>query len=145
MTDQPISKPTRWFWILGIAALIWNLFGVMAYIMQVTLSDEALAQLPADQRMLYETIPAWATAAFATAVFAGVLGCIALLLRKTWATPLFVLSLVGVLVQMFHSFFLTDSMAVNGPGSAAMPLLVIIIAAGLVWYSRLATARGWLN
>jgi uncharacterized protein with PQ loop repeat len=145
MTDQPISKPTRWFWILGIAALIWNLFGVMAYIMQVTLSDEALAQLPADQRMLYETIPAWATAAFATAVFAGVLGCIALLLRKTWATPLFVLSLVGVLVQMFHAFFLTDSMAVNGPGSAAMPLLVIIIAAGLVWYSRLATARGWLN
>jgi uncharacterized protein with PQ loop repeat len=145
MTDQPISKPTRWFWILGIAALIWNLFGVMAYIMQVTLSDEALAQLPADQRMLYETIPAWATAAFATAVFAGVLGCIALLLRKTWATPLFVLSLVGVLVQMFHAFFLTDSMAVNGPGSAAMPLLVIIIATGLVWYSRLATARGWLN
>jgi uncharacterized protein with PQ loop repeat len=145
MTDQPISKPTRWFWILGIAALIWNLFGVMAYIMQVTLSDEALAQLPADQRMLYETIPAWATAAFATAVFAGVLGCIALLLRKTWATPLFVLSLVGVLVQMFHAFFLTDSMAVNGPGSAAMPLLVIIIAAGLVWYSRLASARGWLN
>ena len=145
MTDQPISKPTRWFWILGIAALIWNLFGVMAYIMQVTLSDEALAQLPADQRMLYETIPAWATAAFATAVFAGVLGCIALLLRKTWATPLFVLSLIGVLVQMFHAFFLTDSMAVNGPGSAAMPLLVIIIAAGLVWYSRLATARGWLN
>jgi uncharacterized protein with PQ loop repeat len=145
MTDQPISKPTRWFWILGIAALIWNLFGVMAYIMQVTLSDEALAQLPADQRMLYETIPAWATAAFATAVFAGVLGCIALLLRKTWATPLFVLSLVGVLVQMFHAFFLTDSMTVNGPGSAAMPLLVIIIAAGLVWYSRLATARGWLN
>jgi len=145
MTDQPISKPTRWFWILGIAALIWNLFGVMAYIMQVTLSDEALAQLPADQRMLYETIPAWATAAFATAVFAGVLGCIALLLRKTWATPLFVLSLIGVLVQMFHAFFLTDSMAVNGPGSAAMPLLVIIIATGLVWYSRLATARGWLN
>jgi hypothetical protein len=46
---------------------------------------------------------------------------------------------------MFHAFFLTDSMAVNGPGSAAMPLLVIIIAAGLVWYSRLATARGWLN
>ncbi len=145
MTDQPISKPTRWFWILGIAALIWNLFGVMAYIMQVTLSDEALAQLPDDQRMLYETIPAWATAAFATAVFAGVLGCIALLLRKTWATPLFVLSLAGVLVQMFHAFFMTDSMAVNGPGSAAMPLLVIIVATGLVWYSRLATTRGWLN
>lgn len=145
MSDQANSKPTRWFWIIGVAALIWNLLGVMAYILQVTMTDEALAQLPDDQRMLYESVPAWAIAAFATAVFAGAFGCLALLLRRTWAIPLFALSLVGVLLQMFHAFFLSEAAQDYGASDVMMPVLVILIAVWLLWYSRAVNARGWLH
>ncbi|MDH4013213.1 MAG: hypothetical protein OEU33_04170, partial [Chromatiales bacterium] len=61
MTERMSNQPTRWFWILAIAALVWNLLGVMAYVMQVSMTEEALALLPEDQRVLYETVPAWAT------------------------------------------------------------------------------------
>lgn len=145
MTERMSNKPTRWFWILAIAALVWNLLGVMAYVMQVSMTEEALALLPEDQRVLYETVPAWATAAFAIAVFAGAVGCIALLLRKSWATPLFVLSLAGVLVQMFHSFFLSDALEVYGASGMVMPILVLVIAVWLVGFSRSAAAKGWLT
>lgn len=145
MTERMSNKPTRWFWILAIAALVWNLLGVMAYVMQVSMTEEALALLPEDQRVLYETIPAWATAAFAIAVFAGAVGCIALLLRKSWATPLLVLSLAGVLVQMFHSFFLSDALEVYGSSGMVMPILVLVIAVWLVGFSRSAAAKGWLT
>jgi hypothetical protein len=145
MSEHASNKPTRWFWILAIAAMVWNLLGVMAYLMQVSMTDEALALLPDDQRLLYETVPAWAIAAFAIAVFAGALGCIALLLRKSWATPLFVLSLAGVLVQMFHSFFLSDALQVYGASGMVMPILVLVIAVWLVGFSRSAAAKGWLS
>ncbi len=145
MTERMSNKPTRWFWILAIAALVWNLLGVMAYVMQVSMTEEALALLPEDQRVLYETVPAWATAAFAIAVFAGAVGCIALLLRKSWATPLLVLSLAGVLVQMFHSFFLSDALEVYGSSGMVMPILVLVIAVWLVGFSRSAAAKGWLT
>lgn len=145
MSEHASNKPTRWFWILAIAAMVWNLLGVMAYLMQVSMTDEALALLPDDKRLLYETVPAWAIAAFAIAVFAGALGCIALLLRKSWATPLFVLSLAGVLVQMFHSFFLSDALQVYGASGMVMPILVLVIAVWLVGFSRSAAAKGWLG
>jgi len=145
MSEHASNKPTRWFWILAIAAMVWNLLGVMAYLMRVSMTDEALALLPDDQRLLYETVPAWAIAAFAIAVFAGALGCIALLLRKSWATPLFVLSLAGVLVQMFHSFFLSDALQVYGASGMVMPILVLVIAVWLVGFSRSAAAKGWLS
>ncbi|PLX55151.1 MAG: hypothetical protein C0629_13985 [Chromatiales bacterium] len=145
MTERMSNQPTRWFWILAIAALVWNLLGVMAYVMQVSMTEEALALLPEDQRVLYETVPAWATAAFAIAVFAGALGCIALLLRKSWATPVFVLSLAGVLVQMFHSLFLSDALEVYGASGMVMPILILVIAVWLVGFSRSAAAKGWLT
>ena len=84
--------------------------GVMAYLTQAFMTDEAKALLPEAERAMYNDIPAWATAAFAFAVFGGLLGALAMLLRKKWATPLFIISLLGILVQMTYSFFVSDVM-----------------------------------
>lgn len=102
--------------------------GVMAYIAQVTMGAEEIAALPENEQALYESLPMWATSAFAIGVWGGALGSLFLLLRKTWATPVLVLSLIGVLVQMYHSFFVIDSIAVYGPGGVIMPIMVILIA-----------------
>ena len=145
MNEQSTSKAPVWFWVVGALALVWNLMGVMAYISQVTMSPETLAALPADQQELMQNVPAWATGAFAIAVFAGALGCLLLLLRKKLAIPVLGLSLLGILVQMVYNFFVSNSMEVYGPGAAIMPIMVIIIGAALVWLGRMAAEKGWIT
>lgn len=139
------NKPKAAYWIIAIIALIWNAMGVMAYLGQAYMTDEAKALLPENQRELYENVPAWATAAFAIAVFGGLLGSIAMLLKKKWAISLFLLSLLGILVQMTYNFFLSNNMDVYGPGGYIMPIMVIIIGIFLYMYSKKAKTNGWLS
>lgn len=134
-----------WFWAISGVALIWNLLGVMAYWAHVNMTPEDIAALEAAERALYDSAPAWATAAFAFAVFGGALGSVLLLIRKSWALPVFVISLLGVLVQMYHSFFMTNSIEVYGPGGMIMPVMVILIAAFLVWFSKSSKDKGWIG
>ena len=139
------SKPNGLFWAIGIIALVWNGFGVMAYIAQAYMTDEVLAALPQDEQALYQNIPAWVTAAFATAVFGGALGALLLLLRKKLAKLLFIVSFLGILVQMYHSFFMSKNFDVYGPGAAIMPIMVIIIGVFLIIYTRKSAEKGWLS
>ena len=142
MAAQSGATATRGFWIVGGIFLVWNLMGVMAFIMQITMSDEALAALPEAQRALYTDVPIWATAAFAVAVFGGTLGCILLLLKKALAVPVFVASLIGIVIQTSHSLLMTPALEVLGPGSLGMPIAVTAGAIFLVWYASRAKANG---
>ena len=101
--------------------------------------------MPEAEQLLYNSIPIWATIAFAFAVFGGTLGCVGLLMRKTIAKYILLLSLIGVLVQMFHSLFVINSIAVYGPGAAVMPFMVIIVAIYLVFLANQAQSKGWLK
>ena len=139
------NKPASWFWIVSALALLWNLMGVMAYIAQVTMSPEAIQALPENERTLMESVPAWATAAFAIAVWGGTLGSILLLLRRKLATIVLILSFIGIIVQMIHAFGISNSIEVYGPGGMIMPTMVLIIGAGLIALSRKAAARGWMK
>ena len=145
MSEESITTVPKWFMIVAVVLLVWNLLGVMAYIMQVMMSPETLAALPQEQRQLYENTPAWATAAFAVAVNFGALGCVLLLLRKNLAGLFLQLSLAGVLVQMFHSFFMSKSFEVFGPGGLVMPVMVIVIAIYLVVLAAKAKTDRWTS
>ena len=141
---ETIKTPT-WFIVVAGVLFVWNLLGVMAYIMQVTMAPEAMAALPEAQRQLYESTPAWATAAFAIAVNGGALGCLLLLLRRNLAGIFLKLSLAAVLVQMFYSFFMSNSFEVFGPGGMIMPIMVLIIAVYLVMLAAQAKTRRWTD
>jgi len=142
MTNS-INKPTPTFWVIGIAALVWNIMGVTAYLGQAYMTDEILGTFPESEQIYYTNIPAWVTAAFAIAVFAGLIGCSALLLRKRWALPLFILSLVAVLIQFIYNFFIQNYMEVSA-SKAIMPIVVIVIAVFLIWYSKKSQEKGWI-
>ena len=137
--------PPRSYWVISALALLWNLVGVLAYVAQVTMSPEALAELPEAQRAILEATPAWATSAFAIATTTGVLGCVLLIIRNSWAVPMFLVSLSAVLVQMYHAFVIADAIQIMGPTVAIQPALVIAISSGLIWYSRHAKEKGWFR
>lgn len=145
MSSESTSKAPKWFMIVAVLLLVWNLLGVMAYLMQVTMGPEVLAALPEAERQLYENTPAWATAAFAVAVNGGALGCLLLVLKKNLAGIFLQLSLAGVLVQMFHSFFMSNSFEVFGPGGMIMPVMVLVIAIYLVTLAAKAKTLRWTN
>lgn len=144
MINAMQSKLPGWFWILATLALLWNLIGVAAYLMEVTMSPEALAELPEAQSNLREATPAWVTGCYAIAVFAGTLGSIALLIRKTWAVPLFGISLAAVILQMGYVFGGMNAAAVLGASATILPIVIVLLGAAFLWFSMGAKKRGWL-
>ncbi len=145
MTESTGLGPSRGFRIIGVVALLWNLMGVATYLMSVTMGPEALAAMSEAERALYTDIPVWVTSAYAIAVFGGTLGSVALLMRKAWAVPVFIVSLAGILVQMGHAFLGSAMLEVRGAMSAILPLVIIVVATWLVWYSNAAKQKGWLG
>jgi len=145
MSGTTKNKAPAWFMIVVGVLFVWNLLGVAAYVMQVMMSPEAVAALPEAQRQLMESTPAWATAAFAIAVNGGALGCLFLLMKKNLAGIFLKLSLAGVLVQLFHSFFMSNSFEVFGPGGLVMPIMVLIIAIYLVLLAAQARTNRWTD
>ncbi len=126
--------------------LVWNVLGVLAYLGQAFITEDMKAAMPEDQLQLMENTPAWVTAAFAIAVWGGLLGCIALLLRKRWAKTVLLVSLFAVLLQMTYNFFISNAMSVYGVGQAViMPLVVIAIAILLYLLARVAEKHLWLK
>ena len=142
MNDSIVPK---WFTIVSVAALIWNLMGVAALVMGPVMNDAALNALTEAERFLYLETPLWANITFACAVILGALGSLALIMKKSISTIILMVSLLSVLVQMFHAYFISNSWEVFGPGGAIMPLMVIVIACLLVFLSVKAKSAGWIN
>lgn len=144
MTNQNIKLPV-WFWAVAGLALLWNVVGVMAFFLQINQTPEALAAMSDAHRNLYETRPVWAFLAFAVAVFAGLFGCVALLMRRKFATILFIISLLSLIVQNYYSFGVAKVQNIYPANAMILPAMVVVIAVFLIWFSRSATAKKWMN
>ena len=138
------SKPPVWFWIVSVVALLWNMLGVMAFVGQMMMTPDMLAQLPEAQRVQIEARPMWATIAFGIAVFGGAIGSALLLIRSRMAKGLLLASLLAVITQMSQAFS-AGSFADAGPGGMVMAVMIIVVAALLVWLAAAATRKGWLR
>lgn len=138
-----IARP-RWFWIVSPLALLWNLVGLLMFWKEVTLSPAAMAALPPEQQQVHAAMPQWVFVFFGISVIAGVLGAFGLLLRRRWAVPLLLVSLLAVIVNMAAVYATTPVWSLTGAAGAVFPLVVIAIAAFLWLFARKAAARGWL-
>ena len=146
-TNAAIKQSTHLsVWVVGIVSLIWHVMGCANYLWQMNMSPDALSAMSEAQRAIIENRPAWATAGFAIAVFAGAIGSILLLLRKSLALVFFVLSVVGVIVSMLPVFGIVKSGVVFSGFEKTMYLVLTpLFGAFLVWYTRWAISRGWVG
>jgi len=134
-----------WFWVISIIALLWFLMDMSAFFMRVLMTDDVIKAMPESQQHLYRNMPLWVNTVFAGEVFGGALGCVGLLLRKKWAMSLFVVSILGVLSQTFHVYFLSDAISTMGTPAVVMPLLAILIGIGMIVLAKSAISKGWLR
>ena len=139
------ASPPVWFWVISIVALLWYLMDTSAFFMRVLMTEEAIKAMPENQQHLYRDMPLWVNIVFACEVFCGTLGSIALLLRKKWALPSFVISILGTLAQTSNIWFLTDAISAMGAPAIVMPLVAIIIGAAMFVLAKFAISKRWLR
>jgi len=132
----PSSRAHLW---IALAALVWNLLGLMAFVMQVSMTPEQVAALAAADRAVHDATPSWLTVAFALAVGGGVLGSIGLLLRQRWAVAAFTVSLAALVVQIVGGYLVTPMWQASGAAGAAFPAVLLAIAVALLAYARRRT------
>jgi len=141
-TESEIPKS---FLVISIAAVLWNLLGLMALVSHIMMTPETFAALPQEEQVLYRNMPFWANFSFAIAVIAGTVGSVALVMKKSAAKPLLVISLGAALLQNVHAFIINDSFAVYGSEGLILPGLVIGIAIMLIIFADKANKKAWLS
>ncbi len=139
-----ITKPTPLYWLISIVALFWNFMGIIAYLGQAYISDDALKMLPEENQLYFSNVPAWVTAAFAVAVFGGFLGAIGLIIRKKWACFLFIISFLALVAQHVYNFFIQNYIEMTG-SQMILPIVTFIVALFLIYFSKQKSQQGVLR
>ena len=142
MTEPQSSGLPGWFRPAAMGVLAWEILGCVMYLMQVRVDPAAL---PADQRAVWDATPAWMTGAYALAVWVGLAGALALLMRRKIAEPLLLVSLVAVAVQFSGLLWVPSLRALMSSDLLLLPFVILVVCA-LIWsFARKARRRGWLR
>lgn len=141
-----MRQSTRWFYVIGVLFLLWNMMGCGFYIMDVTATDAQYADAySAEMAAVRHLYPVWAMAAYAIAVWGGLLAALLLLLRRRLSVTLFTVSLVASALCFIPNFVVSDLREAGGELFWLMPAIVIVIALVQVWFSGRARAQGFLR
>ena len=144
--NYQLHKIPVWYWIATVFFLLWNIMGVVSFFYHVFLPEEYFNALPENQKALFSQYPLWTKIAFAMAVFGGLIGTIGLITRRKWARKYFIISLIGIIPQMIHSLYFTDTIEIHGPREAfLMPIMIVVIGIFLICFSNSCIKKGWLN
>jgi hypothetical protein len=137
----------RWhFWLIGIVALLWNAIGAFDYVMTQTRNEAYMSQFTSEQLEYFYGFPAWAVAAWAIAVWGSVIACVLLLLRKSVAVWVFGIALIAMALTTLYNFVLSDGLEhMGGLFEMMFSLAIVVIAVGLLVYSRVMADRGVLR
>ena len=140
-------KITWHIWVVGIVALAWNAIAAMDYVMVQTNNSEYLAQFTSEQLSFFKSFPTWVNAAWAIAVWFGVIGSLLILFRKRWAAPVFGISLLAMMATAFQNFYLSKPTMGDVVGKEAIYFTALIfVVAVLLWiYARIMTSKGILK
>ena len=143
MDDQYAPQPVAgWFKYAAIASILFMAIGCAGYLASV-LTDPA--SLPLDQRNLMAARPAWMIAAYAIAVWVGLIGAVMLLMRKRLAETLLLISLVAAVLTFLPYAIVPAVSDLITTNDIAVAVVVVLIT-GTIWsFARHSRQRGWLR
>jgi len=145
------SKPSVLFWVIAVVLLLWGLAGVSIYVAYFVQTSEDFArgaEIPANQEIYADyvaNIPVWAVAVAIIAALARLLGAIGLLLRKAWALPLYVISLVFFLVALFRAFVLANAAEAMSTGHIMTQVVFVALGVFAIWFTHRNKSSGILT
>ena len=114
MSEVLKTKPPVWFWIVVSLLMIWNVMGIVSWSSDAFFPEEMLDQYSPEQQALFAERPGWIMPVYAVAVFGAFFGTIMMLRQSRLAMPLFVISLIAVLIQFGYVLFIMDAIGKLG-------------------------------
>jgi hypothetical protein len=126
--------------VVGTLGLLWSAIGAFDYVMTQTKNATYMSAFTPEQLAFSYGFPAWVVAAWAIAVWGGVLGSVLLLMRSRLAAWVFLASLVGLLLTTFRNYVLSNGLEIFGDaGSQVLTVVIFLASLALFLYAR---ARG---
>jgi len=146
MTNANTKTPWH-VWLVGVIALLFNSIGVFDFVMSKMQGAAYMASagMTPAQIAHYQEMPWWMMVVWAVGVFGAFLASIFLLLRRSLAFPVFVLSLAAFLVSLLYTYVLTNGGAIMGQQMAITSGVIAGLLIIFSWYSRSMAARGVLR
>lgn len=141
-------KPPVWFWIVGIVLLLWGAIGCYAAYTQISTGPDAWGdpQNAEYNRQLYASLPVWFNWVYGLGVGSALVGALLLLMRRAVARPIFIVSVIAVVIQFGYAFLATDLIAHKGVAmTVPFPVFILVVAVFSVWFAGLSERRGWLS
>lgn len=143
MDDRFAPQPVAgWFKPAAIASVIFMAIGCAGYLASV-LTDPS--SLPVDQRNLMEARPIWMIAAYAIAVWVGLVGSVLLRMRRKLAEPLLLVSLVTAVLTFLPYAIVPAVSDLVTTNDIAVAVVVLAITWTIYWFARHSRQRGWLR
>ena len=147
MTDEATSAAgpsatAAWYWLVAVACLLFESAGAYLFTNSLTLDP---ATLPLDQRAIFDATPQWMNIAWGIAIGAGLLGAIGLMLRRRFAEPLLLISLLAVAVQFSGLFLVRQLRELTPEDHLVVPVVILVLAYGFWQTAKLARGKGWLR
>ena len=137
---NPQRPAPRWFTAAAVGIMLFELAGCAIYLIQVS-AEPTLA----DEIALSRATPAWVTASFAVAVFAGLIGAILLFLRRRSATTLLLVSLAAV-ITLVSAYLLVPALRNLTRSDDLFVPFLLIVACYVIWHFAFTSRRaGWLH
>jgi len=144
MTDR--AAVPAWYWILAVLLCLWGAMGIYSFYTELTTSyDQLAASMGKVEADAVANMPQWLWWVFGAAVWSGTFGSLALLLRSAWARPLYLISLVSVIIQFGYIFLMTSFPKAVGADSAVLPAIIILVAGFELWFATSAKKKRWIG
>lgn len=141
MSDTRVKTPI-WFWILAVIAVLWNGYGVFAYIATQSRWSPVLEGLTEEQLAYFYSMPAWTTGLWAVSVMVAFVASICLALRRGPADLMFLLGLIGFLITNIYSLFFRGGIAIMGIPALIVAIVIFLSLLGFFWTARWASSAG---
>ena len=145
-TVAPVS-----FSVISIALLLWGLGGASIYIAYFIETAEEFAQTAetAANKQAYAdyvaNIPFWAIGVGIIAAVTRLFGAIGLLLRRAWALPLYIISVVFFLTALYRAFVLAHISSVMSGSHVAVEIAFLALGVFAICFARANKLKGILT
>jgi hypothetical protein len=142
--DNPYSpRPAAgWFMIAAVASLLFMGLGCILYLRQVFADPNAMSL---DQAAAMAAQPTWVTAAFAVAVWVGLIGAVLLVMKRRAAQWALLVSVVAVLVWLAGLLVVAPLREAMSANDLIVALVVSALTWTIYWFARHSRQRGWLR
>jgi hypothetical protein len=145
------KNPGVFFWVISGALLLWGIGGASVYVAYFLETPDEVARSAEspENREAYaqyvSSLPAWATGVGIVAAIARLLGALCLLLRRAWALPLYIVSLIFFSTALYRAFVVANAATVMSGTHIGVQMVFLALSVFAIWFAGQKKSKGILN